>query len=423
MATARLSDYVRIVGEEPIEELRRLAAPLQGMRIQHINSTRVGGGVAEILDRLVPLSRELGLDAVWDVIEGDQRFFQVTKAFHNALQGKAADLVPEDFEAYLATNRRNAERVALDGDMVFVHDPQPAALVTYARRPRPGARLVWRCHIDISRPQERVWRFLERFVSRFHAAILSAPQFGRPLGIPQYLVPPSIDPLADKNRELSPEEVMAVLDRFGIDRRRPIVTQISRFDRFKDPVGVIRAFRMVRRRVNCQLVLAGGGATDDPEGAEVLAEVQEAAGSHPDVRILALETRSDVEVNALQRASQVVVQNSTKEGFGLTVSEALWKERPVVAGATGGIPLQVIDGFDGYLIHSPEGAAHAIRYLLQNPAEAERMGHNGRSHVQRNFLLTRQLRNELLVIHSMLAPDQPEVVLEAALEGGAHVDA
>lgn len=416
----RLSDYAQIVGEEAIEELRRLAAPLVGMRIQHINSTRVGGGVAEILQRLVPLSRDLGLETRWDVIEGNGRFFHVTKTLHNGLQGNQVDFDLADAEEYLQTNKRNAERIPFVGDIVFVHDPQPAALVQYSAREKKDAILLWRCHVDASHPHPKVWKFLERFISRYHAAILSAPQFGQRLRVPQFLVPPSIDPLSAKNRDMTGEEVREVLVRIGIDPSRPIVTQVSRFDRFKDPVGVIQAFRMVRRRVNCQLVLAGGTATDDPEGDEVLAEVREAAAGHADIHVLPLPPDSDTEINALQRASTVVVQKSTREGFGLTVSEALWKKRPVVAGAVGGIPLQVIDGFDGYLVHSAEGAAHWIRFLLQNPDEAQRLGHNGRLHVLKNFVITRQLRNELLVIHSVLKPDVAEINLpRETVEAGA----
>lgn len=397
MGNATLSDYRRVVGDEPISELEHLARSLKGKRVQHVNSTRVGGGVAEILQRMVPLMQEVGLNAFWDVIEGDEAFFRVTKAFHNALQGLPQDLDEEDFEIYRATNQRNAERMALRGEFVFVHDPQPAALVELARREVQDPILVWRCHIDASAPDPRVWAFLKPYVAQYHAAVISAPAFAQTLDIPQYLVPPSIDPLSDKNRSLEPEEVRAVVERFGLDPARPIVLQVSRFDRFKDPVGVIQAYRMVRPGADCQLVLAGGTADDDPEGSLVLSEVRAAVGDDPDVHVLNLPPRSDVDINALQRAAAIVVQKSTREGFGLTVSEALWKGIPVVAGAVGGIPLQVIEGFNGYLVRSVEGAAFRIRHLLHNPEEARTMGRNGAEHVRRHFLITRHLRNYLLV--------------------------
>jgi len=256
---------------------------------------------------------------------------------------------------------------------------------------------LWRCHMDLSRPHPDVWAFLRPFVERFNGALFSSPSFTQKLGIPQYLVYPTIDPLADKNRELEPEFIRSVVERFGIDPERPIITQISRFDRLKDPIGVIQAYRLVRRFSDCQLVLAGGGATDDPEGELVHRAVLEAASNDPDIHVLNLPPWSHTEINAVQRASTVIVQKSLREGFGLTVSEALWKGRPVVAAAVGGIPSQVIHKVTGLLVHSIEGAAYQIRYLLANPVVARKLGENGHQHVKENFLITHSLKRYLLL--------------------------
>jgi trehalose synthase len=364
-----------------------------------VNSTAVGGGVAEILMRLMPLLRELGLDARWHVLEGGLDFFEVTKAFHNALQGGTYRGGERGFEIYRDYNRRNMENIPLDSRFIVIHDPQPAAFID-KKREGAAQHWIWRCHIDLSRPDPNVWNFLEPWVSRYEGAIFSSPEYSRQLQIPQYLFYPSIDPLSDKNRELEPEYVDSVLERYGIDRTRPILTQISRFDRFKDPVGVVRAYRIVKRYSDCQLVLAGGGASDDPEGAEVLAEVREAAGSDPDIHVLELPVFVPLEINALQRASTIVIQKSLREGFGLTVAEALWKKKPVVASAVGGIPLQVIHKHTGLLAHSVEGAAYQIRFLLSHPQIAQRLGEQGREHVRENFLITGNVRRYLTLFLS-----------------------
>jgi trehalose synthase len=281
-----------------------------------------------------------------------------------------------------------------------MHDPQPAALID-ARKEHDG-HWIWRCHIDLSRPNAAVWNFLEGFVARYDGAIFSSPEFSRQLSIPQFLFYPSIDPLADKNRELEPELVRAIVESFGIDSKRPILTQISRFDRLKDPVGVVRAYRIVKRYFDCQLVLAGGGASDDPEGSQVLAETREAAKGDPDIHILELPPAAPVEVNALQRASTVVIQKSLREGFGLTVAEALWKKKPVVASAVGGIPSQVIHKHTGLLAHSIEGTAYQIRYLLSHPTLAERLGEQGHKHVREQFLVTGNLKRYLTLFLHLL---------------------
>jgi trehalose synthase len=404
MSAPCLDDYAPIVGRERIAVLRRLARRLEGLRVVLVSSTRVGGGVAEMLNRQVPLFGEMGIDVRWEILEGTPEFFAATKTIHNALQGAPRELSPTMQEAYLETNRRNAERLNLDADVVVVHDPQPAALIEFARRSSPW---VWRCHIDASRPHRSVWRFVRRFVSRYDASVFSMPEFAQNLPHPQYLIAPSIDPLAPKNRDMADAEVDEILARFRLDRSRPLVVQVSRFDRFKDPVGVIRAFRMVRRRDDCRLILAGGGADDDPEGAQVLREVHDEAGDHPDISILHIPPDSHLEINALQRAAAVVVQKSTKEGFGLTVTEGLWKARPVIGGAVGGIKVQIYDDKTGFLVHSVEGLAYRVRYLLNRPGLAEEMGRRGHELVRHHFLLTRHLRDLLTLLLAVTGRASP----------------
>lgn len=385
-----LESYAELLGAGEIEELRALAKPLRGRSIEMINSTAVGGGVAEILNRLVPLAEELDLNIRWDVMTGAEDFFEVTKSFHNALHGEPYHPESRDFEIFLAYNERNRATLPLDAEFVVIHDPQPAALID-ARQPGSN-HWVWRCHIDLSHPNLAVWEFLEKFVSRYDGAMFSSPQFARQLPIPQYLFYPAIDPLSEKNCPLDLDFIEETLQRYQIDPMRPILTQISRFDRLKDPVGVIRAYRIVKRYFDCQLVLAGGSASDDPEGAIVLKEVVREADHDPDIKILELPAWAPLEVNALQRASTVVIQKSLREGFGLTVSEALWKKKPVVASAVGGIPTQIIHKHTGLLTHSIEGTAYQIRFLLSHPEIAAKLGENGHEHVKENFLITQKLK-------------------------------
>ena len=396
-----LADYAPAAGSQAVEQLRRLARPLAGKTVVHVNSTRVGGGVAEILSWMIPLLEELGLRASWEVIEGDAAFFAVTKSFHNALQGNPAQISPALLEHYLEVNRSNARRLGerlAGADFVFVHDPQPAALLR--ELPDRHGRWIWRCHVDASRPYRPVWKFLRGLVEPYDASIFSLAAFAQPLPHAQFLITPSIDPLSEKNVELDAAEVAEVARRHGLDPRRPVVLQVSRFDRFKDPLGVIQCYRLVKPHAPIQLVLAGGGASDDPEGGAVLSEVQEAADGDPDVHVLLLPPDAHREINALQRRADVVLQKSLREGFGLTVTEALWKGKPVIGGDTGGIALQVIDGYTGFRVHTPEGAAFRIRYLLSHPEKAAAIGANGQRLVRENFLLTRQLREYLT---SMLA--------------------
>jgi trehalose synthase len=388
--------YRPIVGSQFIDELFRIAEHISGRTIQHINSTPVGGGVAEILYRLVPLTNELGVQATWDVIKGSDEFFNVTKAFHNALHGSGNDITDEMFEIFRETTRDNLATMNLYGDVIVVHDPQPAGLI--AKKKEIGKKWAWRCHIDVSQPNRKLWEFLHEYVKEYDASIFSMPDFSQQLPIPQYLIAPSIDPLADKNKELDADFIDSILQKYEIDPARPVITQISRYDRLKDPVGVIQAYRIVKKRYDIQLVLAGGGASDDPEGAAVLQEVQEMAEGDPDVKILLLPAYSDKEINALQRASTVVLQKSIKEGFGLTVTEAMWKKKPVIGGATGGIRKQIIDGVTGYLVHTVEGTARRIIDILNDPKHADVMAHNAFEHVRNNFLLTRHLKDYLLLM-------------------------
>ena len=388
-----LDEYAAILGEGEIEELRALAKPLRGRCIEMINSTAVGGGVAEILTRLLPLAEELELNINWQVMTGGEDFFEVTKSFHNALHGAPYHATARDFEIYMDYNERNKARLPLESEFVVIHDPQPAALIEARKRDRNF--WAWRCHIDLSHPNESVWNFLAPFVAKYDAAMFSSPEFAKQLPIPQYLFYPAIDPLSDKNCDLSADFVQSVLAKYKIDSQRTILTQISRFDRLKDPVGVIRAYRIVKRYFDCQLVLAGGGAPDDPEGAVVLKEVLREAESDSDIKVLDLPAFAPLEVNALQRASTIVIQKSLREGFGLTVSEALWKKKPVVASAVGGIPSQVIHKQTGLLAHSVEGTAYQIRFLLSHPDIAAKLGEAGYLHVKENFLITQKLKRYL----------------------------
>jgi trehalose synthase len=394
-----LDEYAALLGQGEIDELRVLAKPLRGRSIEMINSTAVGGGVAEILNRLLPLAEELELNMRWEVMTGGDGFYGVTKAFHNALHGAPYHADAKDFEIFLACNERNRARLPLDAEFMIIHDPQPAALID--GRKKNGNHWAWRCHIDLSHPNRAVWDFLDRFVARYDAAMFSSPEFSRALPIPQYLFYPAIDPLSEKNRELESGFVARTLAEYQIDPQRPILTQISRFDRLKDPVGVIRAYRIVKRYFDCQLVLAGGSASDDPEGAVVLKEVQQEANGEADIHIIELPAWAPLEVNALQRASTIVIQKSLREGFGLTVSEALWKKKPVVASAVGGIPVQIIHKHTGLLAHSVEGTAYQIRFLLSHPEIAAKLGEHGHEHVKENFLITQKLKRYMTLFLAM----------------------
>jgi trehalose synthase len=407
-----LADYEPVIGKETLAELHLLAEGLKNRRVLMVNSTAVGGGVAEILNRLVPLMRDLGLQIRWEVMKGGEDFFEVTKMIHNALHGEPLSLTPRMKEIFLEVTRENIKETDLDQDIIIIHDPQPVAFVEAKKGSR--AKWVWRCHIDISNPNGEVWDFLRGYVEGHDAALFSSPRFSKPLPIPQFLFFPSIDPLSDKNRELEPEFIDDTLERLAIPRDKPLVTQISRFDRLKDPVGVIRAYRMVKRHIDCRLVLAGGGASDDPEGEMVLEEVRGEANGDVDIHILLLPPTSSLEINALQRASTIILQKSIREGFGLTVSEALWKKKPVIGTAVGGIPTQIIPNLTGALVYSIEGTAFQIRYLLSHPDEAQKLGECGHTYVKEEFLITQALRRYLLLFYALSRPGERIIYFDQA---------
>jgi trehalose synthase len=409
-----LDQYAEVAGPEVIDHLRQLAAHLQGIKVVHVNSTRVGGGVAEILTKLVPFMQDLGIDASWEVIHGDEAFFRVTKSFHNGLQGASFPLSDSIFNTFEAINAENAEElrpILEEADVVFIHDPQPLPLLKLC--PNRKGRWIWRCHIDLSHPYRPVWKYLSRFVVDYDASIFSLVDFAQPLPHTQYLIQPSIDPLSEKNMDLTQEDIDEVRKQFGLDQDRPLMVQVSRFDRFKDPIGVIQAYRLAKEFTpHLQLVLAGGGAEDDPEGAVVLNEVRAEAAGDRDIHILVLPPDANKIINALQRAGDILLQKSVKEGFGLTVTEAMWKGKPVIGGATGGIRLQVINHNTGFLVNTPEGAALRIRYLLHHHGKLEEMGRKAKEFVRQNFLITRNLRQYLTLMLAVRMGDSERLELE-----------
>jgi trehalose synthase len=396
-----LADYRPIVGDAPIDEIQRLAEPLRGARVLHLNATAFGGGVAEILSALVPLLNDLGFRADWQIMSGAEEFFAVTKAIHNGLQGMFVPWTPAMRDTWLHYNRLNADLLDDDYDFVVVHDPQPAGVLASAldRGRAKVGKWTWRCHIDLTAAQPELWDFLRPFLAAYDASIFTLKTYAKEdVSTPRvFFFPPAIDPLSPKNVPLAPTMVEAILSRYAIDPHRPVLAQVSRFDPWKDPLGVIDAYRLVKREIaEVQLVLVASMAHDDPEGWSYYERSARRAGEDMDIQILTnLTGVGNVEVNAIQTAARVVVQKSLREGFGLVVSEALWKGRPVVAGNVGGIPLQVLDGRTGYLANSPAECAERILFLLRNPQVADGMGAAGREHVRANFLITRYLCDHL----------------------------
>ena len=394
-----LDDYRSVSPPGAVDILRRMSERLRGRTLLQVNSSRVLGGVAEILQRHIPLLQELGIDARWETIEGGEGFDAACLAFYRTLQGEEERVSEEMLQEYVTTNRRNAQALSLAADVVVIHDPPPAPLVDF--RPQAG-RWVWRCHLDIARPQRKVWAFLRQFVVKYDAAIFSLPKFAQRLPIPQFLIHPSIDPLSEKNRELSEREIDSVLERLGVPRDKPILLQVSHFGRFKDPVGVIEAYRIAKKHNDCRLVLAGAAAAEGIEGEQLLAEMEDAAAGDPDVHILPLPRVADLEINALQRAADIVIQKSVREGFGLMVAEAMWKGKPVIGGFAGGITAQLIYEVTGYTVNSVEGCAFRIRHLLNNPELARKMGEDAREFARRHFLITRHLGDYLALMAALL---------------------
>ena len=403
VGTQSIANYASILGGEKLEELKSLAAELRDARVLHINSTAYGGGVAELLRSHIPLLRSLGLDAEWMVIGGDEPFFSITKAFHNALQGGEYRLEDQTKEIYLANNSRNVRYLNGDYDYIVVHDPQP--LPMRLLHGANGAKWVWRCHIDTASPEPSVWEFLKPYVDPYDAMVFTMDQYAPP-DLPREkvsIMPPAIDPLSPKNMALPGEFCRKIVGWVGVDVDRPLICQVSRFDPWKDPLGVIEVYRRIKDQMpGLQLALLGHVAMDDPQGWLMYQQVVDASRGDPDIYIFTNYTAaSSIEVNAFQHHADVVLQNSIREGFGLVVSEALWKGTPVVAGRAGGIPMQLQDGQGGFLIDGIDQCAEKVLYLLQHPTEARRMGHKGRQHVRSNFLTPRLLHDELRLLSSL----------------------
>jgi trehalose synthase len=401
-----LKEYRQIVGEGRFAVLEEIAERLKGEKIQEINSTRYGGGVAEILISYVPFLNALGLQTMWSVMEAEPAFFDVTKTLHNFLQGRAG-FSSSMIETYWETQRLNEGLIEDDADVVTVHDPQPLGLVEFlTRKELERKKLLWRCHVQLETvPTETVGtigNIMRRLVEKYNASIFSSFQYLPLWCVPSFIIPPFIDPLSEKNRDIPQHEIDTTLEKYGIDPEKPIVTQVSRYDAFKDPVGVVEAFKRVRKKVPCQLVLVGGRACDDPECFLVLRTVRQAAEEDRDIIILDLPPDSHREINAIQRASSVIIQKSLKEGFGLTVTEGLWKGKPVIGGNVGGIPLQIRDGWNGYLVSTIPQTADRLLHLLRHPDKAEEMGHRGKEFVREFYLIPRGVQDHLTVIDQLV---------------------
>jgi trehalose synthase len=390
----RLKDYECIVGQEVLDSIKESASALEDKHIVHVNSTYYGGGVAEMLNSLVPLFNDAGIKTGWRAIKGNPDYFSITKKFHNALQGEDINFTKVKQKIFEETNRINSIFTHIaEHDYVIVHDAQPLPLITHYRKRQPW---IWRCHVDLSSPDKETWSYLKKYVSRYDYSIASKKEYVDKIPTPVKVIHPSIDPLSPKNKTITDTQTRRILHKFGIEQDKPIVSQVSRFDKWKDPIGVINVFRKVRERTDCRLVLLGSMANDDPEGQQVYNKIMAEAKHDQDIHVINYENH--FLVNALQRASSVVIQKSIREGFGLTVSEALWKKTPVVASRAGGIPLQIQHGSSGYLSNSDDQCAGYVLKLLKNPKKARQMGENGHETVKKRFLITRHLKQYLDLI-------------------------
>ena len=406
LVTKDINKYRVLLGDELIDELEALARDLKGIKICHINSTPFGGGVAELLFSYIPLVRSLGLYADWQIIRGDQRFFTITKSLHNAIQGAEYPLLEQQTRRiFLANNQKNARELDRDYDVFVINDPQPVALRHFCDGGR--AKWIWRCHIDSSEPDEETWQFLRPHIEEHDAAIFTMDKFVPPnlKGPKIAIMPPCIDAFSTKNMPLSKKEVCStMIDNVGLDPNKPLIIQVSRFDRWKDPFGVIEVYKLVAERVpGLQLALVGSLAHDDPEGWELYAAIDKEAEKYQNIQIFSnLNGIGNMEVNAFQRAADVVIQKSVKEGFGLVVAEALWKDTPVVAGNVGGIPMQMEGKLNEFLVDSIDECAEKVVYLLENPEKAREIGTAGREHIKGNFLTPHLIKDELSLIKSLV---------------------
>jgi trehalose synthase len=404
-----LSEYAPLIGTQKIEELLKLGEELKGLKVQQINSARLGGGVAEMLQSVIPLERTMGLDVHWDVITGNMEFFTYTKTIHNFLQGNMniPDLIGT--KTYWDTNEENLNLINKNAELILIHDPQPAGLIKFLE---PGIRQkqkwIWRCHIQLLPKNRLITEFLRILIESYDVAIFSSPKFLPSWKVPSTLILPYIDPLSDKNKELTEQEIQAVLDKYGIEnpKKKPLLTIVSRFDPFKGHLTAIEAFKRVRKTIPCQLLMAGGTASDDPENIRIFEELMKKSRNIPDVTLLNLPPDSHIEINAFQRASTIILQPSVKEGFGLTVSEGMWKKKPVIGGDTGGIPAQIVDGYNGFLITPGEKGipemVERITYLLEHPLSAKVMGKRGKEGVKERFLITRGIYDELNLFKNLI---------------------
>lgn len=396
--------YIEIVGKEKIKEIKDFSSNLKGLRVLHVNSTSYGGGVAEILQALVPLMRDVGLDAEWRTISGDKHFFNVTKAFHNALQGMDIRLSQEMRDIYLKYNKKNAENFSGEYDFIVIHDPQPAAIYHFLK-PYPGI-WIWRCHIDLTNTNIAFWNFIKPYLKIYDAYIFTLRDYVKE-GLDKekiFIIAPSINPLSDKNDPLTPNKSKEIVENYKVDTSRPIILQVSRFDPWKDPLGVIDSYRIVKKQFpDVQLVMAGSMATDDPEGIKYYEKTKSYAGEDPDIFLLTnLDGVGDKEINAFQVASDVIIQKSIREGFGLTVAEGLWKSKPVIGGNVGGIPIQIINGVNGFLVNNINECAEKIIFLLKNPKISKKMGEKAKEYVRDNFLITDHLYKYLKLFKNLL---------------------